>query len=74
MGWGIQMRAAFPNSALLVSQAVGHVVGMNGDRNDYSYVDFGACKESIDKFWAEDEMPLDGMICRQDGPVTLRYE
>ena len=74
IGWTLKMRQAFPNSALLISQAVGHGTGMPliagmDMRNDSAYIDWGACHAAVDRFWAIGELPLDGMICRQEGPV-----
>ena len=80
--WTMAMRRAFPtSSALLVSQAVGHIVAKNdptafpGSRDDSSYISDwkktdGKCTEYVSKFWGKAELPPDGTLCVQDGPVT----
>jgi hypothetical protein len=60
-GWTEQMRKVFPNSALLVSQGVGHIT--DGRK---SWIDYKECGRAVGRYWATGELPFDGTVCREE--------
>ena len=62
-GWTTSMRKAFVNSALLVSQGVGHITD---GRN--SWIDYEECGRAVRRYWRQGVLPYDGLVCREETP------
>ena len=80
-GWTAAMRKAFPDSALLVSQGVGHITDgrrrwvdflgrVDGRWVDDVTEDYAGCLEAVTRYWASGELPVDGLVCREGAPVV----